>query len=472
LNFELSEQFDLGQSCLAMDMAPSAAMRDQFLPFALQDVPRYTSYPTAVQFRNGFPAERADAWLKALPSDASLSIYVHIPFCRQLCWYCGCHTSVPNGYERAAIYARLLTDDIARASELAGGRKGRVKHLHFGGGTPSYLGDADLASIVEVIAAQYGFSPGAEIAIELDPRTIDRQRVAAMKAMGFNRASLGVQDFAIPVQLKINRFQAFGLVAACTDYLREAGFQSVNFDLIYGLPAQTTASVADTARRAAELGPDRLAVFGYAHVPWFKKHQRMIAEADLPGVSERYDQARAISAELQDAGYRAIGLDHFAASNDALARAARSGTLRRNFQGYTTDATDALLAFGASAISQFPNGYVQAARDTLTWSNAIAAGINTGTRGIELTDDDRMRAEIIERLMCDMRVDAMAIAQRWGLSIADAFEKLEPICDAGLATVEGGIVAVPDEHRLFLRNVASAFDAYFAPAPKRHARAV
>jgi oxygen-independent coproporphyrinogen-3 oxidase len=262
------------------------------------------------------------------------------------------------------------------------------------------------------------------------------------------------------------------LVAACIDYLREAGFQSINFDLIYGLPSQTTANVADTARRAAELGPDRLAVFGYAHVPWFKKHQRMIADADLPGVSERYDQARAISAELQEAGYRAIGLDHFATPNDALARAAQSGTLRRNFQGYTADASDALLAFGASAISQLPNGYLQAARDTLTWSNAIAGGTNPCTRGLELTDDDRMRAEIIERLMCEMRVNAVAISRRWGLSIVDAFEKLEPLCDAGLAKVENGTLTVPDEHRPFLRNVASAFDAYFAPAPKRHARAV
>jgi oxygen-independent coproporphyrinogen-3 oxidase len=447
-------------------------MDAQLALLALQDVPRYTSYPTAIQFNDGFSPERADQWIAALAPDASLSVYVHIPFCQQLCWYCGCHTSVPNAYQRAVDYQKFLIKDIERTAKLVAKPRGRVKHLHFGGGTPTYLKDRDIAAIVETIDAQFGLAGDAEVAIEIDPRTIDRVRAKTLKNMGFNRASLGVQDFAIPVQLKINRFQTFGLVEACSGYLREAGFASLNFDLMYGLPAQTAASVAETARKAARLKPDRLAVFGYAHVPWFKKHQKMIADADLPGVSERYDQARTIAAALQEAGYLAIGLDHFALPADGLAIAANAGCLRRNFQGYTTDATDALLSFGASAISQFPQGYAQAGRDTLSWATAIENERNPATRGLSLTDDDRMRAEIIERLMCDMKVDAISIARRWHLSIADAFERLEPVCAAGLAKLERGCVTVPEEHRLFLRTVASAFDKYLAPAANRHAKAV
>lgn len=447
-------------------------MDAQLALFALQDVPRYTSYPTAVQFSSDFPSERADQWIAEIEPGASLSVYVHIPFCRQLCWYCGCHTSVPNAYQRAMDYTQLLLKDIGRTAGLVAKPKGRVKHVHFGGGTPTYLKDHDLAAIVEAIGAQLGLAADAEIAIEIDPRTIDRARAKTLKDMGFNRASLGVQDFALPVQLKINRFQTYGLVEACTSYLRDAGFSSVNFDLMYGLPLQTKESVAETARKAAVLKPDRLAVFGYAHVPWFKKHQKMIADADLPGVSERYEQARTVAAVLQETGYAAIGLDHFALPTDALAIAASNGQLHRNFQGYTTDATDALLSFGASAISQFPQGYVQAGRDTLSWATAIKEGRNPATRGLTLSDEDRMRAEIIERLMCDMRVDAVAIARRWHLSIAEALQRLEPLCAAGLAKLEQGCVKVPEEHRLFLRTVASAFDAYWAPVANRHAKAI
>jgi oxygen-independent coproporphyrinogen-3 oxidase len=447
-------------------------MNAEFLPFALQDVPRYTSYPTAVQFQNDFPGARADEWMAALPADASLSVYVHVPFCRQLCWYCGCHTSVPNGYERAKRYADLLVRDIRRTAEIAGGQRGRIRHLHFGGGTPTYFNDIDLARVTAAVEHSFGFATDAEIAIEIDPRTMERNRARGLAAMGFNRASLGVQDFAPDVQSKINRVQPTSVVAACIESLRAAGFQSVNFDLMYGLPLQTEASVGETARQAAAMQPDRFAVFGYAHVPWFKKHQNMIAEADLPGVHERYAQAMAIGATLESEGYQAIGLDHFALPHDSLAVAAASGRLRRNFQGYTTDVTDALLSFGASAIGQLPQGFVQAARDTLRWSQAVEAGRSPVTRGLAVTTEDRMRAEIIERLMCDMTVDARAIARRHGLDIEAAFDRLQPLCRSGLASVEGGTVTVPREHRLFLRNVAAAFDAHFVPAPNRHAKAV
>ncbi len=389
-------------------------MDPKLLPFALQDVPRYTSYPTAVQFHDGFPGEKADHWLAELPPDASLSIYVHVPFCQQLCWYCGCHTSVPNSYGRASAYVDSLLSDITRSSKLSGTEKGNVKHLHFGGGTPTYLSNADLGRILACINGSFGLAPEAEIALESDPRGITRDRAFGLAAMGFNRISFGVQDFSLPVQMKINRLQTYGLVAHVSNLLREAGFTSINFDLMYGLPAQTAGSVRQTAKQAAALRPDRISVFGYAHVPWFKKHQRMISDADLPGVSERYDQAGAIAEELRHAGYAAIGLDHFALPDDPLAMAASTGTLRRNFQGYTTDTADALLAFGASAISEFPQGFAQAARDTLPWSQAIAGRKSPIVRGLATTAEDRMRAAIIEQIMCNFSADFGAIASRHG----------------------------------------------------------
>ena len=450
-------------------------MDPKLLPFALQDVPRYTSYPTAVQFQADFPPSLADEWLGQLTPDASLSVYVHIPFCRQLCWYCGCHTSVPNSYERAVKYVELLIRDIGRSAGLVGGKRGRVKHVHFGGGTPTYLEDRHIGDILAAIDAGFGLAGGAEVALESDPRTLTRERAKVLAGLGFNRISFGVQDFALPVQMKINRLQTYGLVAAATNYLRDAGFASVNFDLMYGLPAQTRDSVAKTARQAAQLKPDRIAVFGYAHVPWFKKHQKMIDEAELPGVAERYAQARTVEAELSAAGYVAIGLDHFALPHDELTLAAAQGRLRRNFQGYTTDAADALIAFGASSISELPQGFVQAARDTLHWPERIERGESPVTRGLVLTAEDRMRGEIIERLMCDLTVDFGPILQRHGFAadtLGDIAEKLQPMCEAGIAEFDGARIGVPKEHRLFLRNAATVFDAHFAPAPNRHAKAV
>jgi oxygen-independent coproporphyrinogen-3 oxidase len=450
-------------------------MDPRLLPFALADVPRYTSYPTAVQFQNGFSGGIADQWLADLKPVATLSAYVHIPFCQQLCWYCGCHTSVPNGYDRAARYVDFLIRDIARAGSLCGADKGAVKHFHFGGGTPTYLTNDDLGRIVSCVQDSFGLARGAEVAIESDPRGITPERAYGLAAIGFNRISFGVQDFALPVQMKINRLQPHGLVANATTLLRKAGFVSVNFDLMYGLPGQTLASVRQTARQAAEMKPNRLSVFGYAHVPWFAKHQRMIKDEDLPGVSERYEQAMAIAEELCASGYVMIGLDHFALPEDELSEAAKAGRLRRNFQGYTTDTADALIAFGASAISEFPQGFTQAARDTLAWSEAIDRDENPVSRGLATTAEDRMRSEIIERLMCDFTVDFDGICSSHGFETAlmdEAKVKMVPLIEAGIAVLEGGRLTVQTSHRLFLRSVAATFDTHFVNAAKRHAKAV
>ena len=450
-------------------------MDQQFLPFALQDVPRYTSYPTAVQFHDGFAADLADLWLAELRPEASLSVYVHVPFCQQLCWYCGCHTSVPNSYGRASAYVGSLIRDITRSGTISGAQKGNVRHLHFGGGTPTYLSNMDLGRILACINGSFGLAPDAEIALESDPRGITRDRAFGLAAMGFNRISFGVQDFALPVQMKINRLQTYGLVAHVTALLREAGFTSINFDLMYGLPAQTESSVRQTAKQAAALRPNRIAVFGYAHVPWFKKHQRMISEAELPGVSERYEQAMAIAEELESAGYTAVGLDHFALPDDALGIAASSGALHRNFQGYTTDTADALISFGASAISEFPQGFAQAARDTLAWNNAIAEGKSPSTRGLATTAEDRMRAAIIEQIMCNFAADFGKISRSFGFHrpvLDDSLLRLKPLAEAGLASINGSTVRVARQHRLFLRSVACAFDSFYSGAKNRHVKAI
>lgn len=450
-------------------------MDSKLLPFALQDVPRYTSYPTAVQFQPDFPGKTADDWLVALEPGSSLSVYVHIPFCQQLCWYCGCHTSVPNSYDRAARYVEYLVRDIRRSASLFGGKPGMVKHLHFGGGTPTYLDDIHIAEIVEAIDKGFGLATGGEVALESDPRTLTSERARVLAGIGFNRISFGVQDFAMPVQMKINRIQTFGLVANATEFLRRAGFTSVNFDLMYGLPAQTVESVARTAQQAAELQPDRISVFGYAHVPWFKRHQKMINDAELPGVVERYNQATTIESELRSLGYAAIGLDHFALAHDALTEAAANRTMRRNFQGYTTDAADALLSFGASAIGEFPQGFVQSARDTLEWSQKIDRNESPVSRGVATTPEDRMRSVVIERLMCDLSVDPKKIAVAHGFDPAvfdDVPQKLEAAMQAGIARIDGSRISVPPHHRLFLRTIAAHFDAHFVAAPNRHAKAV
>jgi oxygen-independent coproporphyrinogen III oxidase len=410
-----------------------------------------------------------------LRHSASLSIYVHVPFCQQLCWYCGCHTSVPNSYGRASTYLESLIRDITRSGTLSGAQKGNVQHLHFGGGTPTYLSNTDLGRILACINGSFGLAPGAEIALESDPRGITRDRAFGLAAMGFNRISFGVQDFALPVQMKINRLQTYGLVAHVTALLREAGFTSINFDLMYGLPAQTVGSVRQTAKQAAALRPNRISVFGYAHVPWFKKHQRMISDAELPGVSERYEQATTIAEELVKAGYIAIGLDHYALPEDALATAASTGTLHRNFQGYTTDTADALIAFGTSAISEFPQGFAQAARDTLAWTEAIAVGKSPITRGLATTVEDRARSAIIEQIMCNFAADFGQIASQYGFTnsvLEDSLLRLQPLVEAGLASINGSTLRVPREHRLFLRSVACAFDSHYSGAKNRHSKAI
>jgi oxygen-independent coproporphyrinogen-3 oxidase len=437
------------------------------LELAARNVPRYTSYPTAPHFTGAVGAATCAEWLAMLPPAATLSVYIHVPFCVELCHYCGCTTKAARRREPVDAYAAVLRDEIALLRGLAGRR---LTHLHWGGGTPSILGAGGLASVVESLAGVFDFNAIREHAIELDPRRVDRELVRALAALGVTRASLGVQTFAPHVQQAIGRIQPFDLVERVTGELREAGIEAVNFDLMYGLPKQTAADVERSAVLADSLRPDRIALFGYAHVPWFRTHQRIIDTAALPGVGERLAQAEIATDALIGAGYAAIGLDHFALPGDELARAAKCGTLRRNFQGYTTDSADALIGLGASAIGQLPQGYVQNAPDTGGYSRAIANGTFATVRGLALSDDDRTRGAIIERLMCDLAADL----GRYGGArrFADEIESLGPLADAGFVTVAGDRIAVTERGRPFVRIAAAAFDAYLPQGEKRHSVAV
>lgn len=439
-------------------------------PLALAEraVPRYTSYPTAPQFQPSVGPQTYAAWLSALPADATLSLYLHVPFCVQLCHYCGCHTKAVRQAEPVELYAGRLLDELRLLKDTVGGR--RVVHLHWGGGTPSILGPVWLRRIVDAMADAFDLSALREHAIELDPRRMTPELVTAMADVGVNRASFGVQEFALEVQQAIGRVQPCALVADAVDQVRRAGISHVNLDLMYGLPRQTLAHVEASARLAAGLAPTRLALFGYAHVPWFKPHQRLIDDAELPGVGARIEQARLAADTLMAQGYDWIGLDHFARPDDELAVAQRGGHLHRNFQGYTTDAADALIGIGTSAIGRLPQGYVQNAVDTGGYSRAVAAGCFATSKGLMLTRDDHMRAAIIERLMCDLSVDLATTAR--DQDFTSELDALAPLADQGVVEIAGSRVTVTRQGRLFVRLVAAAFDAYLPQNRTRHSMAV
>ncbi|MGD0026390.1 MAG: oxygen-independent coproporphyrinogen III oxidase, partial [Xanthobacteraceae bacterium] len=305
-------------------------MQSNLLKYLDRRIPRYTSYPTAVQFGSAVDARSYEGWLAALPADAPVSIYIHVPFCAELCLYCGCHTTVARGYAPVAAYVDLLERELALIGRIAGRHK--ASQLHWGGGTPTMLVPEDFMRIMAAVQANFTVMPQAELAIEIDPRTLTREHVAALAAAGITRASLGVQDFDVRVQQAVRRVQSFDETARVAEWLREAGITRINLDLMYGLPYQTVSTVATTVQRALALEADRIALFGYAHVPWMKRHQQLIPEQALPGTSERFAQSRAAAEVLTGAGYQPIGLDHFAKNSDLLARSQRDGRLHRNFQ--------------------------------------------------------------------------------------------------------------------------------------------
>ena len=454
--------------------SPANMRADLNSRYGEERLPRYTSYPTAPHFSPAITQQTYRGWLESIPPERTVSLYLHIPFCQSMCWYCGCNTTIAKRNEPVAEYLAALRREIEMVAGHIGGPL-RVSQVHFGGGTPTIMTPAQFAELMELLRRRFTILPGAEVAIEIDPRTLTRDMIRELGANGVTRASLGVQSFDPAVQQAIHREQGFDATAAATERLRAAGVRGINFDLIYGLPHQTVASCADTVRQCLELHPDRLSVFGYAHVPTFKTHQRKIDEAVLPNGAERYLQSNAIASCLIAAGYRQIGLDHFALPDDSLTMAQAAGQLHRNFQGYTTDTSDVLIGFGASAIGQLDQGYIQNAPMTRSYCTQINTGDLATCKGYALTADDRLRADVIERIMCDFRVDLQQVCSKHGTdpdALLQSATRLPSLMADGIAHLDGNALSVSDDAHHLVRSVASTFDAYLGAAGPVYSRAV
>ncbi len=429
-----------------------------------QPGPRYTSYPPAPHFSDGFgPAYWQDELIQSQDSNHPISLYVHIPFCDTLCYYCGCNMVATGNYAKADQYLAYLIGEIDRVAALTYVDR-EVVQMHWGGGTPTYLHPIDIRGLAAHLRKRFKFAPDAEVSVEVDPRGLTREHVIALRESGFNRASLGVQDLDETVQRAVNRVQPLALIEEVYGWFRAEGFDSINLDLMTGLPHQSVDSYRRTLAEIVRLNPERLAVFGYAHVPWLKKHQKLILEPNLPDFEARMSMQELILDTLEGAGYVHIGMDHFAKPQDSLVQAQRDRTLWRNFQGYTTHRHADIYAFGVSAISQTETVYAQNEKRLAGYQHKIDRGELATEKGYRLGRDDRIRRDVITELMCDLELDMNKIAQRWCLEFdvyfGDSLKALAPLTQDGLVEVGGGVIRVTALGRLFLRNIAMCFDAY------------
>lgn len=439
-------------------------------------VPRYTSYPTALAFQ---PAADPSDWTRRLRDmlpDQTLSLYVHVPYCHEVCWYCACAMKLGRNPEVLKNYTRNLVAEVRQLVRALPARM-RVVSLHWGGGTPTAIGTGQMDAVMTAIRRGFDLSPEAEISVELDPRSFDPKWAADLAAMGTTRVSLGVQSFDPLVQATVNRLQPAAKVNQCIAALRAAGIGAINFDMMYGLPYQSTAVLHSDLEKALQMQPDRIALFGYAHVPWVAKRQRKIPEVALPEPETRFASAEDGARQIVDAGYDAIGLDHFARPSDSMAIAARDRRLKRNFQGYTVDPGQVLLGLGASAISDLGDAYGQNATDTRGWARAIEAGRLPVSKALSLSGEDRLRRGVISDIMCYLDVDLAAhlsAAGRPSDHFDEALNRLQPLMEAGYVVLSDGNLRLAQNARPILRLVAQAFDAYAArpDAPPRHAVAV
>lgn len=435
-------------------------------------LPRYTSYPTANHFTpaiDGAPYRHA---LAELEPETKLSLYLHIPFCNELCWYCGCSTKAVRRYEPVAEYVPVVVSEIVSIACLVPGSHS-VTHIHWGGGSPDILRATDIERLGRALADRFRIAPDAEFAVEIDPRLLRTEDADAFAAVGVNRVSIGVQDFDPVVQAAIGRRQGYEETKRAIDMFRDRGVGSINVDLVYGLPHQTEDRVARTLDRVLTLSPDRIAIFGYAHLPSRLKHQRLIDEAALPGPVQRFEQARKLARMLKAAGYEEIGLDHYAKPSDALAKA----PLARNFQGYTTDSADALVGLGASAISKLPWGFAQNAVPVEDYTRRITEHGLATARGWRLSPDDRARADAIEELMCSATLSTEGLLRRHGAAalpvLAEAEATIASDAD-GFVERTGDGFRLTERGKPFVRNICARFDAYLNPeaAGRRHALSV
>lgn len=435
-------------------------------------VPRYTSYPPATQFTGSVGSARMVDWINAIPAGAQISLYMHVPFCRRLCWFCACRTQGTQNMGPVQAYAETLLAELALLrSRIAPGVT--LSRLHWGGGTPTLLPPDLIARLAGAIFDAFPLAQGGEFSVEIDPSEIDAPRMAALAAAGMNRASIGVQDFDPMIQQVIGRPQSFEITAEAVELIRDNGIASLNADILYGLPYQNRARMSDTVQKLLALSPDRVALYGYAHVPWMSKRQVMIPEDSLPGNEDRlalFETARELF--VAD-GFAEIGIDHFARPDDGLALAQKQGRLRRNFQGYTDDQAQVLLGMGASSISRFPQGYAQNAPATGAYTAAIRDGQLAAMRGHSFTPEDIWRGRMIEALMCDFAIDAAEMVLEHSLTPDDLDRAFAPIAARFGRMVRVGPwgLQVSPEGRPLTRMIANMLDAYMA-ASTSHSSAI
>jgi oxygen-independent coproporphyrinogen-3 oxidase len=440
--------------------------------------PRYTSYPPATQFTADLPALRLDEAIAAdnAPGAGPVSLYFHLPFCETRCWYCGCTTVITRRTDAAAEYL----DDLAREVRLTAARMDRtrpVTQIHFGGGTPTFFPPAELRRLGALIAENFNVAPDCEFSVEIDPRRLSEDHIAALREIGATRASLGVQDTDSRVQLAIHRWQPQNLNRQAIGWLRQHGFKSVNVDLIYGLPLQTPETFARTIADVLTLNPDRLSVFSYAHVPWIKPAQRIFDDREqLPTPEEKLAMCEVAHRLLTAAGYVDIGLDHFARPDDELALAQRAGTLHRNFQGYSTNADASLYGFGMSSISSTRDSYRQNHKDIVAWRAALRAGQLPTDRGLRLSEEDIRRRTLIMRLMCDRGLNYASLSRELGVDVAQTYAReIASLADLeadGIVRRTPGGFEITRRGAPLLRVVAMRFDAYLSTAPNRHSKTI
>lgn len=435
-------------------------------------VPRYTSYPTAPHFGTAIGPDHMRGWIAAIPEGAEISLYIHVPFCRRLCWFCACRTQGTQSDAPVAAYLEVLKAELAMLRRVL--PKGvRLSRLHWGGGTPTLLSASMMEALAAAIADVAPFAENYEFSVEIDPNEIDAPRLEALARAGMNRASIGVQDFDPGIQDSIGRRQSFEVTKDAIDAIRAAGVRSLNADILFGLPHQTGPRITDSVQKLLSLGPDRVALYGYAHVPWMARRQSMLPSEALPSPEDRLQLFEIARDLFVWDGYAEIGIDHFALKSDGLARAQAEGRLRRNFQGYTDDQAEVLIGIGASSISRFPQGYAQNAPATSAHIGAIREGRFSTTRGHEFSGQDRMRARMIEALMCDFAISSDELAQTFGAS-KPALRQMFDRVNAGfenLLRVEDGGLWIPEDARPLTRMIARAFDAYDSSAA-RHSSAI
>ncbi|MEJ2227534.1 MAG: oxygen-independent coproporphyrinogen III oxidase [Alphaproteobacteria bacterium] len=453
-------------SCNALASNLELPIEPEMLRKYAAPVPRYTSYPTAAHFTPEVEHETYGRWLSALPEASRLSLYVHIPFCDTLCWFCGCNTKAIQRYAPVSKYLPVLHTEIANVAERIGSSHS-VTHLHWGGGSPDILNAEDIGALAEHLKSLFALKPNAEFAVEIDPRGLREDQVEALARSGVNRVSIGVQDFSEEVQVAINRLQSYEMTKNAVELFRAHGIKSINFDLIYGLPHQTVQRLDRTIAQALSLNPDRVAVFGYAHLPSRMKHQRQIPSEALPGLVDRYHSANLAACRLTEAGYVRVGFDHFAKASDTLV----SGKVHRNFQGYTADTADALIGFGPSAIGRPIQGYAQNAVPTADYTRRIQEHGLATARGYALTPDDHIRHAVIERLMCDLVFSKSELHDRFGEAAAPVIEEAETFITSnedGLIEATADGFYVTERGRMFVRTICAHFDAHDRPAQTQY----